>query len=90
MRRLKRMNPGKFGGLGRAWAELVGEEIAARTRVAAYRDGELTVEVNSSVLMQELNGFMRQNLLAGLQGTDVGRDVARIRFRLGVVSGDNE
>jgi predicted nucleic acid-binding Zn ribbon protein len=90
MRRLRRMDRGKFSGLGRAWAELVGEELAKRSRVTAWREGELTVEVDSSVLMQELNGFMKQTLLEGLQGTEKGRDVARIRFRLGTARGNQE
>jgi predicted nucleic acid-binding Zn ribbon protein len=86
MKRMRRVDRGKFSGLQRSWNELVGEQIGERTRVAGFREGELTIEVESSVLMHELNSFMKHELLAALQQTDKGRDVARLRFRLGPVN----
>ena len=88
MKKMRRLDRGKFSGLQRAWAELVGEEISKRTRVAGFREGQLTIEVESPVLMHELNSFMKHNLLAGLQETEKGRDVARLKFRLGPVNKD--
>ncbi len=83
LRRKKFHEKGKYGALVDAWADLVGESIAARTRIRAFRGGELVVEVGSSVLLHELNGFMKEQLLAGIQSTEGGRDVASLRLCLG-------
>lgn len=82
MRRKRFEQKSKYGSLVDAWAELVGDEVAARTRICAFDEGQLLVEVNSSALLHELNGFMKQQILASLQAGDAGRDVAEIRFRL--------
>ena len=50
----------------------------------------MTVEVTSSVLLHELSGFMKPQLLSGLQASKGGRDVADLRFCLGNGAGDNE
>ncbi|MGD2174206.1 MAG: DUF721 domain-containing protein [Candidatus Brocadiaceae bacterium] len=73
---------GKYAPLAQAWAALVGEAIAERTRVRSYSGGELTIQVDSSALLHELNNFMKSELLDALQSTDAGRDVASLRFRL--------
>ena len=83
MRRKKFYQKGKYSALQTAWRELVGESIAERTRVRQFKEGTLTVEVSSSVLLHELNGFMKPQLLSGLQESKEGRDVAELRFRLG-------
>jgi hypothetical protein len=57
-------------------------ELAARTHVASVRNGNLIVEVDSSVLLHELDGFMKQELLIQLRAVEAGRDVARMSFRL--------
>ena len=74
---------GRFGLLGEAWSEIAGPELASRTRVGSYEHGRLTVEVDSSVVMHELAGFMKHLLLEQLQQRPAGRDVAELRFRLG-------
>jgi predicted nucleic acid-binding Zn ribbon protein len=83
VRRKRFYEKSKYGRLVDAWTELVGEVIAERTRISSFKEGELVVAVDSSVLLHELTGFLREQLLAGIQGTKAGRDVARIRFRLG-------
>ena len=83
VRRKRFYEKSKYGALVDAWTELVGERIAERTRISSFKDGELVVDVDSSVLLHELAGFLREQLLAGIQGAKAGRDVARIRFRLG-------
>jgi hypothetical protein len=75
----------RFRKLNRTWAELVGEAVAARTRIRAYDKGELVVEVDSPVLLHELSSFMKGRLVRGLQESPHGRDIERIRFRLGAV-----
>ncbi len=77
----------KYGALMDAWSELVGEAISERTRITGYRSGVLQVDVYSSVLLQELTGFLKHSLLEGLQATEAGRDIADIRFRLGSEEG---
>ena len=83
LRRKKFYEKGRYGALVDAWSGLVGAAIAARTRIRSFTEGELVVEADSSVLLHELNGFMKQDLLAALQQLDAGRDVAALRFCLG-------
>jgi len=82
VRRKRFYEKGRFGSLARAWTEMVGEAIARRTRLRDFTDGTLTVEVDSPALLHELNGFMKESLLAGLRGGGEGRDVNALRFRL--------
>ena len=74
---------GKYGGLVDAWAEVAGAEIAARTNIRSFKGGELVIELDSAVLLHEMNGFMKQGLLAGLQSHEGARDVSGLRFCLG-------
>ncbi|MFP4028293.1 MAG: DUF721 domain-containing protein [Candidatus Brocadiia bacterium] len=74
---------GRYSAVSRAWEEVAGPEIASRTRIASYEDGKLRVEVESSVLLQELSGFMRETILEELRRTSGGEDVAEVRFCLG-------
>jgi len=75
----------KYGALVDAWRTVVGEDIARHTRIVAFEGGEVLVEVDAPVLLHELSGFMRSALLAHLQRTRGGEDVAALRFRLGPV-----
>jgi hypothetical protein len=83
LRRKKFLEKGRFGALEGAWLELVGEELALRTRIESFRDGQLEIAVDSPVLVQELDGFMKTQLLDALRVTEAGRDVMGLRFRLG-------
>lgn len=73
----------KYGALSNAWEEVVGEELASQTKIVAFKHGRVRVEVKSSVLMQELSGFMKDSILQELQQTSGGQDVSEIRFCLG-------
>jgi predicted nucleic acid-binding Zn ribbon protein len=83
MRRKKFHEKGKFGALVDAWRDVAGEAIASRSRIRAFKQGVLAVEVDSCVLLHEMNGFMKQQLVLGMQATAGGRDVAEIRLYLG-------
>ena len=83
LRRKKLYEKGKFSALVSAWSELVGEAIAARTHIRAFKDGGLVIEVDSPALLHELSGFMKKQLVSGLQATEAGKDVAGIRLCLG-------
>ena len=73
---------GRYRALNHAWDELVGESIAARTRIRSFGDGELVVEVDSSVLLHELSAFLAPQLVDGLQAVKAGRDIVKLRFCL--------
>ena len=73
----------KFGALSEAWRQVVGEEIAEQTKIVSYQHGSLKVEVDSSVLLHELSGFMEDTILQELQQTSGAEDVVDLRFCLG-------
>jgi hypothetical protein len=73
---------GRLRALNRAWDELVGESIAAQTRIRSFGNGQLVVEVDSSVLLHELSGFLAPQLVDGLQAAKAGRDIVKLRFCL--------
>ncbi|MFH0910536.1 MAG: DUF721 domain-containing protein [Planctomycetota bacterium] len=69
-----------------AWNDAVGAEIAGETRVRAFRDGTLYVDVASPVLQAELSQFYEPSLVQALQAGAPKLGVRRIRFRLGDIS----
>lgn len=71
--------------LEQVWAETVGAEIAAETRVAGLRRGVLEVIVANAVLLQELTHFNKRRLLQQLQGRMACPGLKDLRFRAGVV-----
>lgn len=69
--------------VARAWREIVGEEVAAHTKLArTIRGGVLRVEVDSASLLGELAGFRKPELLAGLQERVRRKHIEEIRFKL--------
>lgn len=70
--------------LERVWAEAVGPEYAAVTRVAGFRRNVLEVEVKGAVPMQELSQFHKRKVLERLRGALAGTTIADLRFRAGV------
>ena len=65
------------------WSEVVGREIASRTRVVDLRAGELIVEVNSAPLLNELSTYYRQEILESLRRVPEFRTVKAVRFKSG-------
>lgn len=59
----------------RIWDETVGARIAAKARPSRFSDGVLTVIVNSSPWMQQLN-FMKQGITARLN-EKLGKEMVR-------------
>lgn len=70
-------------GIRGAWARVAGERVASRSRVATFRDGILTIEVDSAAQRYELEAFRGPELLAGLQRDDEIPKVRKIVFRVG-------
>jgi predicted nucleic acid-binding Zn ribbon protein len=66
-----------------AWARAAGERLAARSRVAGYRDGTLTIEVPSSAQRYELEAFHGSELLARLRQDTAAGVVRKLVFRVG-------
>lgn len=66
-----------------AWPAAVGKRLATRTRVAGFRDGTVTVEVEDELWQRNLAGLKGQILanMSRLTGLDLARD---IRFTLAV------
>ena len=70
--------------IGRAWVDILGPEIARHTRLSrAIHKGVLKVEVDSSSLLQELDGFRRAEILKGLQERVKRRHISDLKFKLG-------
>ena len=85
LRRKRFVEKGRYGALVAAWQDLVGDGVAEHTRVRAFKEGKLVVEVDSPTLLHELNGFLKDSLLRGLRESKAGRDIAQMELRLGVL-----
>ena len=70
--------------LERAWAEAVGPEYAAITRVAGFRRTILEIEVRGAVPLQELSQFHKRRVLEQLRQILTGVPLADVRFRAGI------
>jgi predicted nucleic acid-binding Zn ribbon protein len=69
--------------LENAWSRAIDEQARQRTRVLSLRRGVLEVEVNDSVLMQELSSFHRRRLLDVLKKSLPNENVKDLKFRVG-------
>ena len=65
----------------KAWAEAVGPEMEAHTRILGLRRGLLEVEVDNAVLLQELAHFHKRRLLEQLRSRLAGTPVNDLRCR---------
>ncbi len=83
MQRRGYARPLALAGLTDGWKRAAGERIAGRTRVAHFRDGILTIEVDSAAQRYELEAFRGPELLAALQKDDGIPNVRKIVFRVG-------
>ncbi|UCG53228.1 MAG: DUF721 domain-containing protein [Candidatus Latescibacterota bacterium] len=63
----------------KCWAEVVGEEIAARTRAVRIDKGTLYVNVDHSAWTHELH-FMEKEILKRLRDKHPDVVIRRIRF----------
>ncbi len=65
------------------WKDVVGEEIAAATRVVRCARGVITVEVSSAPLLTELATYHREDILASIRALEGFEATREIRFRAG-------
>ena len=72
----------RLGGLVERWGEVVGKGVAAHTRPGRLSNLELTIFVDSSVWLSELQRYAQRELLTNLQKA-FGRDVIqKVRLQL--------
>ena len=83
MQRRAYARPLALSGLRQAWQRAAGERLASRSRVAALRDGVLTVEVASASQCYELEAFRARQLLGALQADPDAPGIRRLVFRVG-------
>ena len=67
----------------RRWSEIVGEDMAQRTRVVDLTAGWLVVEVDSAPLLHELATYYREEILESIRKADGFPVVTDLRFRAG-------
>lgn len=65
------------------WTRVVGQSIAANTRVIELTGGTLLIEVNSPALLQELSTYYSQELLDSMKSFEEFATIREIRFRAG-------
>jgi predicted nucleic acid-binding Zn ribbon protein len=65
--------------LADAWCHAVGPVAARRSSVVSFRDGKLTVRVESAALRQELETFRRGEVLRRMQEAFPGKRVAALK-----------
>jgi len=70
---------GEAGALAAAWPEVVGEDVARRTRTAAFRDGTLTIITPSSAWSHQLT-FLAPTILQRLCERCSGIAVRKLHF----------
>lgn len=75
------------GDMERAWAEALGPQQAAMTKLGMVRRGVMTVTVSHPALLSDLRQFRKPALLAALRKTSGGAGLCDIRFRTGTVGG---
>jgi hypothetical protein len=64
-----------------AWTAAAGDLVASRTKVGALRRGVLEIFVSDPILLQELEGFEKQRLLADLKERLYHNRIDGLRFR---------
>lgn len=74
----------------RAWAKVVGPEMASHSRIVAFRRGALVVEVASSSLYAELSTFYLPSLVESIQQEMKNKKVRSVKLRLGQFLGETQ
>lgn len=76
--------PTRLERFRKAWASAAGEEIAANSSVASYKEGELRVVVQSQALAHELSVFRKAELVEAMnKALDKKDRIASIKFTTG-------
>lgn len=89
--------PGVLGGmkpkrddrlrrLRAAWPQVVGPQAAERTRLVAFDQGVLRVDVASAALKHDLATFRREEILAALEKRLGGGRIRAVQYRVSDLS----
>jgi hypothetical protein len=73
---------GPLDRVRKAWGEVLGPEVAARTRVAAFADGTVRVEVASAALKHDLVAFRSAEVLGALRERLPDLQVRGVSYRV--------
>jgi len=68
-----------------AWAAVAGPELAGQTAVTSFRAGVAQIGVGNAVLLHELGGFRRAELLKKMRERLPDLDIHDLRFRAGAL-----
>lgn len=82
LRGVKGAAGGPLGLIREAWGGVVGPEVAARTRVASFADGNLKVEVASAALKHDLVTFRSSEVLSALRGRLPELSIRAVSYRV--------
>lgn len=82
LRGIKGVAGGPLDQLRKAWGEILGPEVAARTRVASFTDGNVKVEVASAALKHDLVSFRSAEVLGALRKRLPDLSVRGVSYRV--------
>lgn len=68
--------------LQQVWSEVAGTEIAARSKAQAIKSGVLQVCVTNGVVLNELVGYLKHEILEKLRTNHASLRIRDIKFRL--------
>lgn len=66
------------------WKQIAGERVSSRSHVRKLKNGILEIAVRNGAILEELNGFLKPELLAAIQQahpTPVIRDLKFVQTR---------
>ena len=66
-----------------ALAQVLETEHSSHCKVTGFRNGRLTVEVDSAPLFAELSGFRREDIRQHMNKLLTEKQIAQIAFRMG-------
>jgi len=66
--------------LNAIWADAAGERIGHRSSVKRLRDGVLEVGVRNGAVLEELNSYLKHNLLSGIQAKYPDLRIRSLKF----------
>lgn len=78
----KRASGGITAKVFKAWDAVIGERLARRAKPARFQKGELVVEVNSMVHLQELQNFTGEAYRQAANQRIGSERIARVSFKL--------
>ena len=71
------------GAFADALDRVLSPAVRPHCEVMGFRDGKLTLEVDSAPLFAELSGFRREELRLAINALVQNQQVAQLQFRLG-------